>query len=90
MLVSLVGDHVSHLCKRLIVTSEGQRQVRLLDLALLLWAQVGHRAVDLVHRGVLRVVLRVEKTLDAIILSELLPIVHLLEHVVHGDGDLAA
>ena len=70
------------------MTGQGQRQVGLLDLALLLWAQIVNGTVDLVHGRVLRVVLRIQKALNATVSSELLPIVHLLEDVIHRHGDL--
>ena len=72
------------------MAGQGNREVCLFDLALLLWAQVVKRAVDLVHGRVLRVVFRVEQPLDAAILRELLPVVHLLKDVVHCDGHFAA
>ena len=88
MLVPLIGDQVGHLCERLIVAGQGYSQVGFLDLALLLRAQLRQGAVDLVHGRVLWVVFWVQKALDSAILCELLPIIHVLEDVIHGDSNL--
>jgi len=65
-------------------------KVSLFNLALLFRAATGHVTIDLVHGRILRVVLRDKQTLDATIAGELLPVVDILEHVVHCSGNLAA
>ena len=72
------------------MASKGQCQIGFLDLLLLFGAAGADLVIDLVHGRVLGVVLWVEQALNAAILCELLPLVNLLEDVIHGDGDLAA
>ena len=46
--------------------------------------------IDPVHGGWRFVVFRLNKTLDSAIVDEILPVVHLMEHIIHGRGDLAS
>lgn len=62
----------------------------MLNALLLLRAQCLQTRVDLVHGRILRVVSRVNQSLNAAIIGELLPVVNILEHIVHRDRNFTA
>ena len=79
-----------NLGKRLIVGSQSKIEVCLLHFPLLLRTQRVQSTVDLVHRRILGVIFWVQKALDSTVRSELLPVVHILEDIVHGDSNFAS
>ena len=87
--VRVVNKHVCHLSEWLVLWCQGYGQIGLFDSALLLWIKLLNPTVDLVHSRVFPEVFWFEQPLDPVILSELLPIVHLLKNIVHRDGYFA-
>ena len=75
--------------KAMVLRCKSHGEVRLLDLALLLRAATAHEAIDIIHRRILGVVLGIEHFLDPAVVCELFPVVDVLEHIVHCNGNLA-
>ena len=79
------------LWNRLWMSFKQEWEIRFLDPNLPLWTSlVENNTIDSVHGWLGRVHFRLNKTLDSAIVNEILPVIDILEHIIHREGNSAS
>ena len=83
------SKHLAHTFDGMTLRRQSQTQISLHDLLSLVWALINHVLVNLVHGTISRELILFDKVLNSAVLLELLPVVVIIEYLVHRDCDLA-
>ena len=83
------SKHLAHTFDGMTLRRQSQTQISLHDLLSLIWALVAEILVDLVHGAFLRILALFNEILNSAVLLELLPVVIIVENLIHRDSNLA-
>ena len=83
------SKHLAHTFDGMTLRRQSQTQISLHDLLSLVWALIKHVLVNLVHGTISRELILLDKVLNSAVLLELLPVVVIIENLIHRDCNFA-